>query len=132
MTVHAISNVKSAHGNDSRRKTASKTTVLVLALAFTFLILTLPVYVFYAVWYQDVDMFLEQAPEVLANMKLVSTVTHVLTYTNSAVNFLLYCLTGTKYRREFWRWVRCNAHTAPSAEFSSGGKSQQDSSLQLS
>ncbi|KAL8600216.1 hypothetical protein ACOMHN_062506 [Nucella lapillus] len=132
MTVHAISNVKSAHGNDSRRKTASKTTVLVLALAFTFLILTLPVYVFYAVWYQDEDMFLVQTPEVLANMKLVSTVTHVLTYINSAVNFLLYCFTGTKYRREFLRWVQCNAHTVPSAEISSRDNSQQESRIQLS
>ncbi|KAL8600204.1 hypothetical protein ACOMHN_062494 [Nucella lapillus] len=98
---------------------------MVLALSCTFLVLTLPVYVFYGVWYQDVDMFVRQTPEMLANMKLISTVTHLLWYTNSAINFLLYCLTGTKYRNEFLNWILCRPPSAGSAVGSCASSSKQ-------
>ncbi|KAL8600202.1 hypothetical protein ACOMHN_062492 [Nucella lapillus] len=130
MATHAISNVQSTHSN-ARRKIASRTTVMVLALSCTFLVLTVPVYVFYVIWYKDVHIHITKTPDMLARMKLASTVTHLLWYTNSAVNFFLYCLTGTKYRKEFLRWITCTEHSAASAA-SDGGKGKQQDGLRLS
>ncbi|XP_076447141.1 cysteinyl leukotriene receptor 2-like [Babylonia areolata] len=118
MTVQAISNSSVANNNDnnngsisnninkSRRKTASRTTVMILALSCTFLLLTLPVCA-YIIWTDIVDV--TQNSALYARAQLVKAVTFLLWYTNSAVNFLLYCLTGTKFRREFLSWVSCGA-----------------------
>ncbi|KAL8613493.1 hypothetical protein ACOMHN_007536 [Nucella lapillus] len=125
VTVYTSSAVSNEHQSNSRRKTASRTTVMVLALSGTFFILSLPVYVFYGIWYKYVDTYIKQTPELLANMKLVSTVTHQLWFTNGAINFFLYCLTGTKYRTEFMRWILCRVGSAIPAGASSTGKSKE-------
>ncbi|KAL8621074.1 hypothetical protein ACOMHN_040599 [Nucella lapillus] len=116
LAVHAISNAanNNACKSDGRRKTASRTTVMVLTLSCTFVVLNMPMYVFYTIWYRDLDIFITETPEVLARMKMVSTVTHLMGYTNYAVNFFLYCLTGTKYRTEFLSWILCRDRRATS------------------
>nr|KAG5696505.1 hypothetical protein BaRGS_021041 [Batillaria attramentaria] len=42
---------------------------------------------------------------------LAWAVTNMLWYTNSAVNFLLYCVSGTKFRNEFVTWITCGVKT---------------------
>ncbi|KAL8600206.1 hypothetical protein ACOMHN_062496 [Nucella lapillus] len=122
-TISTISKSSNAHSSDGRRKRAYRTTLTVLILCFTFLVLTVPLYVFYGVWHENEEMLLLETPEVLANLKLVSTVAHLMWYTNSAINLLLYCLTGTKYRKEFLNWILCRPHSAVSAMGSGGSKS---------
>ncbi|XP_076467644.1 uncharacterized protein LOC143298649 [Babylonia areolata] len=110
-TVYAISNTP-GH-SDSRRKRASKTTVMVLALSCTFILLTLPVCV-YMVWVRNTGNQLTNDPRLLAISELALTVTTLLWYTNSAINFLLYCFTGSKFRKEFLTMMCCsvrNHHT---------------------
>ncbi|KAL8618457.1 hypothetical protein ACOMHN_049874 [Nucella lapillus] len=58
---------------------------------------------------------------------------------NSAINFFLYCLTGTKFRREFMSWIRCGAQSpsAPSvhetaSEASRGGRNKHHGHSPLS
>ncbi|XP_076467641.1 uncharacterized protein LOC143298646 [Babylonia areolata] len=104
-TVYAISNTP-GH-SDSRRKRASKTTVMVLALSCTFILLTLPGAV-YMVWVSYFGDQLTNDPRLLAISKLGLTVTTLLWYTNSAINFLLYCFTGSKFRKEFFSMVCCS------------------------
>ncbi|KAL8589124.1 hypothetical protein ACOMHN_017287 [Nucella lapillus] len=102
-----ISSAGTMHNTDSRRKTTSRTTVLVLALSCAFLLFTMPVCTC-LVWYGYVHPFLVTNPQLEAKKELAYAVTFQLWYTNSAVNFLLYCFTGTKFRREFMNWIRCS------------------------
>nr|KAG5714469.1 hypothetical protein BaRGS_006915 [Batillaria attramentaria] len=95
-----------APGMDARRKAASSTTITVLLLSFTFLVLTIPYYAF-LIWSHPVNE--ESAPELQARVKLIWTVTSLMWYGNSAVNFLLYCVSGSKFRAEFLRWLRCSS-----------------------
>ncbi|XP_076467640.1 putative G-protein coupled receptor 139 [Babylonia areolata] len=110
-TLNAISNTP-GH-SDSRRKQASKTTVMVLALSCTFIVLTLPTFLYMVLVSYFGDQ-LTNDPRLSAISELVSAVTSLLFYTNSAINFLLYCFTGTKFRKEFFSMVCCsvrNHHT---------------------
>ncbi|KAL8599750.1 hypothetical protein ACOMHN_042515 [Nucella lapillus] len=98
------------HSNttDSRRKTSSRTTVMVLAISCTFFVLTTPECV-YLIWKPYLDRNVGHA-----TVRLLHSISHNLWLSNSAINFLLYCLTGTKFRREFMSWIRCGAQS-PSA-----------------
>ncbi|KAL8560859.1 hypothetical protein ACOMHN_063249 [Nucella lapillus] len=89
--------------DDARRKTASKTTVMILALSFTFLMLTMPASVF-IIWVNQVFQDLMQTEKGPALLELMIAVTYLLWYSNSAVNFLLYCMTGTRFRKAFLGW----------------------------
>ncbi|XP_076467645.1 putative G-protein coupled receptor 139 [Babylonia areolata] len=103
-TVYAISNTP-GH-KDSRRKRASKTTVMVLALSCMFVLLSLPVCVD-MLWVSYCGDQLTDDPRMSAISELALAVTVLLWYTNSAVNFLLYCFTGTKFRNEFLSMMCC-------------------------
>ncbi|XP_076447137.1 G-protein coupled receptor daf-37-like [Babylonia areolata] len=110
--AHAISNASTAqHSNDSRRKTASRTTVLVLTLSCAFLVLTMPVCLFLIL----IHVVSIETHKARARAELALTVTCLLWYTNSAINFLLYCLTGTKFRKEFLSLVHCSTAQAAAA-----------------
>ncbi|XP_076446338.1 uncharacterized protein LOC143283847 [Babylonia areolata] len=109
LATRAMSTSTSPDGG--RKKTASRTTVMVLALSCTFLMLTMPVCVS-LMWYTYYPIAV--TPQSVARAELVYAVAFSLWYCNSAVNFLLYCLTGAKFRREFWNWVRCRHISAAS------------------
>ncbi|XP_076462067.1 uncharacterized protein LOC143294577 [Babylonia areolata] len=101
--------------SDNRRNTASRTTAMILALSTTCLVLSMPVCVCF-LWYNNVRV--TATPRFLAKKELAYTVTFLMWYTNSAVNCLLYCFTGTKFRTEFLTWARCCAQGTNAA---SGG-----------
>ncbi|XP_076472300.1 putative G-protein coupled receptor 139 [Babylonia areolata] len=109
-TARAASNENTTHAENSRRKAASRTTATILAVSFTFVFLTLPVCVYYLAYGDGSDI------TNVALWGLLETVAMMMWYFNSAVNFLLYCLTGTKFRTEFVRLFRCKAtaHVAAS------------------
>ncbi|XP_076472619.1 putative G-protein coupled receptor 139 [Babylonia areolata] len=117
-TVSKDAGAASAHHHEDsrRRKAASRTTVMVLAVSSAFLLLTLPVCVFYLVYGDGADLTNR------ALWDLLETVAVLMWYSNSAVNFLLYCLTGTKFRTEFLRLVRCHGCKDHSAATSGSGQ----------
>ncbi|KAL8595590.1 hypothetical protein ACOMHN_025627 [Nucella lapillus] len=123
----ADSNVTSLHNTDTRRKMSLRTTVMVLAISCAFLVLTLPVCV-HLIWFNNTAAVLYQSPKAMAMAKLLESVTYQLSHTNSSVNFFLYILTGTKFRREFVSWFRCGALSLASSvqeatsEASRGGR----------
>nr|KAG5696515.1 hypothetical protein BaRGS_021051 [Batillaria attramentaria] len=51
----------------------------------------------------------------VAKAYLAFSVTHMLWYTNSAVNFLLYCVSGTKFRNAFVTWITCGSDSIAQA-----------------
>ncbi|KAL8564758.1 hypothetical protein ACOMHN_003604 [Nucella lapillus] len=71
-----------------------------------FMLLTLPVCVFF-LWNSYMSQQLKTSPELVAQSHLAFAVTSLLWYTNSAINFLLYCFTGTQFRKEFLSLIRC-------------------------
>ncbi|XP_076455766.1 putative G-protein coupled receptor 139 [Babylonia areolata] len=122
------------HGDNRRRKTASRTTIMILTLSCTFFLLTMPVCIF-LIWYRLAFPFLEEDPEASATVELVTAVTYLLWYTNSSINFFLYCMTGTKFRKEFLGWVNCGAVSdaaGSSAVVVTAAGSKQQDSTQLS
>jgi hypothetical protein len=82
----------SAETEDSAEK-LSKITYMLLTVSTTFVLLTLPSSAFY---------FLEatvMSEDWHVSIELVNAVTSFLTYLNSTINFLLYCVSGTQFRR---------------------------------
>ncbi|KAL8579169.1 hypothetical protein ACOMHN_010753 [Nucella lapillus] len=111
-TAVSTQSESSAHNSDSRRKTSHRTTVMVLTISSAFLVLTVPNCA-YLIWF-SFSMHALQDPKTGVTAILLRTVALQLWFTNSAINFFLYCLTGTKFRREFISWIRCGTQS-PSA-----------------
>ncbi|KAL8591883.1 hypothetical protein ACOMHN_044379 [Nucella lapillus] len=90
----------------AREKAASSVTLTIILVSVAFMVLTLPVSVYY------ISLFVYDPLAVitvddLALTYLVRAVTFMLMFCNSAVNFYLYCLTGSKFRKEFVRIISC-------------------------
>ena len=93
----------------SRDKKLSSMTLTLIIMSVAFLLLTSPVNFMYMVrmWSYDTgnDIRLRAATELAFSAGLV------LWYTNVAINFYLYCLTGARYRAEFLRLFGCGGST---------------------
>ena len=72
-------------------------TAMLLGVTVTFLIVSLPIYVRYI--YYDFNTFTD-TPTSYATYIFVAHATHKLFTTNNAVNFYLYCITGSKFRQD--------------------------------
>lgn len=75
----------------------SSLTVMLLVLNSAFLITTLPISIYnigYPHWLPDASQ------NTIASIEFWWAVVNMLMYTNNAINFLLYCLSGTRFRRE--------------------------------
>ncbi|XP_076464239.1 uncharacterized protein LOC143296278 [Babylonia areolata] len=89
----------------TRKKAASSLTVTLMCVSVTFLCLTLPVCVFLIT-----EKYLDESDAYYkAWLELVWVVVNFLWYWNSAINFYLYCLTGTKFRAQCRRLLLCGA-----------------------
>ena len=109
---------KSAHSDtpsdNHNKKPGSKSTskignanitVMLLAVSFTFLLLTSPVVI---VLLYKRYFWLPSSNVEKARAQLVHAFVDNLMYTNHAINFLLYCLSGRRFRRELAKLLaRC-------------------------
>ncbi|XP_025080389.1 probable G-protein coupled receptor 139 [Pomacea canaliculata] len=92
-----------------REKKASSMTVTLITISFTFFLLTGPFCIYllikpYVLLNRSTDLREKGIQEVV----LVSI--NMLWYSNSAVNFYLYCLTGSRFRLEFKNIFTCSNH----------------------
>ena len=94
---------------ETRNKAASSVTLTVIILSMTFIILTLPNGLYFVVFMALVDV---QTSSGIAKGYLYGTVIALLLYCNMAVNFYLYCLTGRRFRQEFYNILRCGRREA--------------------
>ena len=79
------------------------TNVLLLFFSFIFLLTTSPI-VIYLVGY---DSFTEGASaKKWAQIELAWAVVNLLAYSNNALNFMLYCVSGPRFRRELFGLFR--------------------------
>ena len=97
------------HG-ESRKRDVSQVTsrdrqliCILLLVTFSFLLLTLPQYVRYVV-YIFVDY--SQSPETKNVHFFAYHITNKLYYTNSVINFALYCIAGRGFRRDIIQLIR--------------------------
>ncbi|CAH1800623.1 unnamed protein product [Owenia fusiformis] len=98
-------------------------TAMLLFVTFTFLALTLPQYIRYIV-YADIH-FKESAKEYALNT-LLYHISNKLWFSNSAVNFYLYCLCGSKFRSDLKKLFPCYTGKTVSVIYS---QSQTNASL---
>nr|KAG5686941.1 hypothetical protein BaRGS_029479 [Batillaria attramentaria] len=101
----------SSTGASSRKKTTSSTTVTILVISVTFLLLAFPIDAVIIAW-SMLDDKIQTDPRLEAKMELAWVLCNMSWYTNSAVNFPLYCLSGSRFRQEFVKCFKCNGKQA--------------------
>ena len=75
----------------------SSVTIMLLTLNFVFLLTTSPIVIFLALK----EVFKgDKSPQAMARYWMVYVIVGLLSYTNSALNFYMYCLSGAKFRRD--------------------------------
>ncbi|XP_025104595.1 probable G-protein coupled receptor 139 [Pomacea canaliculata] len=107
-SVH-VARVMTAGGCDqvnSRQKKASSLTLTLITVSLAFLLLTAPVCVCIAL-----NPFIETTgSQASPKTKFAWVVCDLSWYINSAINFYLYCLSGTKFKNELRRLVCTQCH----------------------
>ena len=95
IVVNSPNRTRMASGNVDFN--VSGMTTMLVAISIVFLLLTSPVVIYFIgrpYWIQTNDQ------RVHAQLWLFGVISHLLQYTNNAVNFILYCVTGPVFRRE--------------------------------
>jgi len=116
-TMRSVSCTVANHREDMMREIAKKKekkkrdlqlVIMLLLVSFAVLFLTSPHYVHYIIRVHVLDYYFEY-PNKLATFMLTYNIVNKLYFTNNAINFFLYCISGTKFRQElkqvfcFWR-----------------------------
>src|SRR6218665_2364945 len=80
-------------------KPLTSSTTMLIGISVLFLVTTTPS----AIYFLKSDDWIgtDPDPETIARIRLVFTITNLLYYANNSLNFLLYCLTGSRFRRAF-------------------------------
>lgn len=98
-TRNARRTVTSEQQLTSREKRTSSMTVILMTMSFAYFIQTAP-HAGYVLSLKYMSDVVTKDAEKFALFELVWTVTVILKQSNSAVNFYLYCLTGSRFRNE--------------------------------
>ena len=103
-----------------RKKMSTSLNLTLICLSAMFLLLTSPICLYLVIdHYYDFDLNNMTDPVLSARVALAWAVTNNLWYANSALNFYLYCLSGSKFRQQVWSCVCC----LPRCRGSSTGRS---------
>ncbi|XP_076436530.1 cysteinyl leukotriene receptor 1-like [Babylonia areolata] len=91
-------NTPGSNSATRRTKAASALTLKLICVSVTFLCLTLPVLTVILINIYDTGDDNDVSAQ--ARWELITAVCHLLWYTNSAINFYLYCLMGRRFRAQ--------------------------------
>ena len=100
-----------------KRNPMTSSTAMLVGISVLFLITTTPS----AIYFLLADSLINSDPESQAKIRLAFTVTNLLYYTNNSANFLLYCLTGSRFRRAL-----CDHFRRRQSQSATGNQLQQD------
>ena len=97
----------SSNGNDfqnssattSRRSQESSLTAMLLITSITYIVCTTPLCVF-IIYNTITSLEIFKSPLIKAVGELVWAVTNMLQFTNNSINFILYCVSGRRFREE--------------------------------
>ncbi|XP_076464754.1 galanin receptor type 3-like [Babylonia areolata] len=91
-----------------RRRMSTSLNLTLVILSATFFLLTSPVCLYLILdHYFRFDLMGDGSARHVAATHLGWALTNLLWYTNSAVNFYLYCLTGSRFRAQVWQCLCC-------------------------
>ena len=108
---------KTLHGNPTSHKSAShnrssinhRMTAMLLSVTFTFIIMTAPKTILLCIR-NEVFMFLKYNTydfQEIALYTLITRIADLCIYTNHAINFFLYCVSGQRFRKEMKQLFLC-------------------------
>ncbi|XP_076442749.1 cysteinyl leukotriene receptor 1-like [Babylonia areolata] len=98
-----------------RKKTMSSMTMTLVALSAVFFVTTFPICVYNIIEHYIDHNGLDVANNGPDSLRLAWAVVNVLVYTNTSVNFYLYCLSGTNFRKELRKCLCCQQAPPPSS-----------------
>ena len=88
-----------------QRSTERQITIMLLLVSFLYLILIGPGFIHFLYW---LVVSPERDPFTYANFTLSHNICQKLFFTNNSINFLLYCISGQKFRSDLLSLFRCN------------------------
>ena len=88
--------------NIQRQNREKQATKMLLLSSFVMLALSIPKFIRF-VFYLNRNIY--ESPQVFADYTLAQHITTKLDRTNCAVDFLLYCLAGSKFRKDVWEML---------------------------
>ena len=95
---------------NDRKKKATSISITLIAVSTAFLLLTFPMsflqILIFIAWMNGYDGTLRS----LRVFYYIHQISYPLWYANSCINFYIYCLTGSKFRREAKQILRCMFH----------------------
>ncbi|XP_076450189.1 putative G-protein coupled receptor 139 [Babylonia areolata] len=109
---------KFAQGSDqteAREKTTKSVTLTVILVSAAFIVLTLPASIYHVMSYLAVSARSKWVED-QSYIYVIQALTYMMLFSNNAVNFYLYCLTGKRFREEFIKIISCGRFmTSPGA-----------------
>ena len=93
---------------NSVQRVDKQTFVILLLVAFSFFVLITPLYAF-TLYVEFVDI--SKSPKAFAGFYIFYQVMHKLYYTNNAINFFLYVISGRKFRNDLIRLFKFSKGT---------------------
>ncbi len=93
----------------SKQASNNNMTVILLIISFAFLILSTPSGVFLI--YRRVSLGISHSPAYIAKVRLVQVIFAIMMYLNHSLNFVFYCISGTRFRQELIIMLTCHKHT---------------------
>lgn len=84
-----------------------KLTIMLLSITCAFIVLTAPSMVINILREKGQPYFNLENPKDMARYILTRQISRILLYLNHSVNFFLYCVTGSKFRRELSAMLQC-------------------------
>ncbi len=110
---------KSDNTNISNKKAKSQNvdkqlTIMLMSVSFAFLLLTLPLFIRYFI-YMTVNP--KRNPPTYAMYMFLYNFSNKSYMTNNAINFYLYCITGSKFRRDLVKLFQCDKSSTSSDSY---------------
>ena len=96
-----------SQGRGTMKSAEKQLTVMSILVTSAFLLLTTPLYIFQMLSF---TINWSISPRKYAHYLLISILTSELYYTNSSVNFFLYCISGSKFRNDFKILFTCKSN----------------------
>ena len=126
-----------SRGGCATQDEGRRLTALLLTISCFYLLTTLPM-TLEVLSYQVLSRPAKFDPEWMARQKLVRTTTQMLMYINHSFNFLLYCATGKRFRKELCSllcsfccisWIKARTHQSTSTNAESHPTAHGSSNL---
>jgi hypothetical protein len=98
---HSRRKLLSGGRSDEQSAQLTSMTYMLTTVSSVFLLLMLPIGIFYIVFMDLRRKEYTQAQSM--DLEIASTATHLIMYLNNTINFILYCVSGSQFRREVYR-----------------------------